>query len=280
MRNITKRVMAITCAAGMMGISAIEAPVFAEEAEYTLQYQNDDMSEILEQVFSKKLGDMQLKKTENKKEGQSQQLQTVSTYESKKYRVEVVGLDINQSGDQEVTMYLTSKNSKGSDSSNNVVLSNAALQENNESSIVAADTGITIKHETVVNVEDKPAQETVEGEQTQSQQSTSNEAASSDKSSAIAAAALAQVGVGQDCTMLVSNSLAAAGISFHGWPEEYLSLGAMTDQPVPGDIIVYSGHVAVYIGDGQAVHGGWLGSQTVVSSVECTNPLIGFVHIA
>ena len=44
MRNITKRVMAITCAAGMMGISAIEAPVFAEEAEYTLQYQNDDMN--------------------------------------------------------------------------------------------------------------------------------------------------------------------------------------------------------------------------------------------
>ena len=80
--------------------------------------------------------------------------------------------------------------------------------------------------------------------------------------------------------MLVTNSLAAAGISFHDWPEGYLSLGTTTSNPVPGDIIVYSGHVAVYIGNGQAVHGGWLGSQTVVSTVECTNAFIAYVHVA
>ena len=96
----------------------------------------------------------------------------------------------------------------------------------------------------------------------------------------IADAALAQIGVNQDCTMLVTNSLKAVGINFHGAPEAYLSLGTLTNDPVPGDICVYQGHVAIYIGNGQAVHGGWLGYNTVVSSVSCTNPFIGYVHVA
>lgn len=115
-------------------------------------------------------------------------------------------------------------------------------------------------------------------QQQQQQQTTTT--TNSSKSAAIAAAALAQVGRTQDCTMLVTNSLAAVGINFHDWPEGYLSLGATTSNPVPGDIIVYSGHVAVYIGNGQAVHGGWLGSQTVVASVSCDKALIAYVHIA
>lgn len=95
----------------------------------------------------------------------------------------------------------------------------------------------------------------------------------------IASAALAQLGVYQDCTMLVTNSLKAVGINFHGSPAAYLSLGTVTDNPVPGDIIVYSGHVAIYIGNGQAVHGGWLGNQTVISTVECDRPFIAYVHV-
>ena len=54
----------------------------------------------------------------------------------------------------------------------------------------------------------------------------------------IADAALAQIGVYQDCTMLVTNALAAVGINFHGSPEQYLSLGRITSSPVAGDIIV------------------------------------------
>ena len=96
---------------------------------------------------------------------------------------------------------------------------------------------------------------------------------------AIVSAAYAQLGRTQDCTMLVTNSLAAVGINFHGWPEDYLSLGTLTSNPVPGDIIVYSGHVAIYVGNGQAIHGGWLGNQTVLASVNCGNALIGYVHI-
>ncbi|WP_300919760.1 NlpC/P60 family protein, partial [uncultured Dubosiella sp.] len=102
----------------------------------------------------------------------------------------------------------------------------------------------------------------------------------SSKGQAIANAALAQVGMTQDCTRLASNALAAVGISFHGWPEDYAVLGSWTSDPQPGDLIIYSGHIAVYIGNGQAVHGGWLGSQTVVAGIDCERALIGFIRVA
>ena len=88
----------------------------------------------------------------------------------------------------------------------------------------------------------------------------------------IASAALAQLGVGQDCTALASNALAAQGIYFHGWPAEYMSLGSVTSNPQPGDLIYYDDagagvpHIAVYVGNGQAVHGGWKGGTTVEAS--------------
>lgn len=92
--------------------------------------------------------------------------------------------------------------------------------------------------------------------------------------SAIASAALSQLGVAQDCTKLVSNSLAAVGINFHGWPAGYLSLGRTVSaaEAQPGDLIYYAdggmgmAHIAVYIGNGQAVHGGWGGGTTAVFS--------------
>lgn len=95
----------------------------------------------------------------------------------------------------------------------------------------------------------------------------------------IANAALAQIGKSQDCTMLVTNSLAAVGINFHGAPADYASLGQWTKDPVPGDICIYDGHVALYIGNGQAVHGGWLGSTTIQTTVECDRPFIGYIHV-
>lgn len=86
---------------------------------------------------------------------------------------------------------------------------------------------------------------------------------------AIAAAALAQLGRRQDCTRLVTNSLAAVGIAHHGWPISYTALGTRVTDPLPGDLIYYVNggmglaHIAVYIGNGMAVHGGWNGNQTV-----------------
>lgn len=101
-------------------------------------------------------------------------------------------------------------------------------------------------------------------------------AAASGLGAAIAAAAYAQLGVTQDCTMLVTNSLAAVGINFHDWPAGYLSLGRTVSaaEAQPGDLAYYANgglagqaHIAVYVGNGQAVHGGWNGSTTALFSV-------------
>lgn len=101
-------------------------------------------------------------------------------------------------------------------------------------------------------------------------------AVSSGVAATIAAAAKGQLGVMQDCTRLVSNSLAAAGINFHGWPAGYLSLGRTVSagEAIPGDLIYYAdggmglAHIAVYIGGGQAVHGGFNGNTTVIAPAE------------
>ncbi|MEC5200895.1 cell wall-associated NlpC family hydrolase [Arthrobacter sp. PL16] len=100
--------------------------------------------------------------------------------------------------------------------------------------------------------------------------------ASSGVAAKIAAAAKGQLGVMQDCTRLVSNSLAAAGINFHGWPAGYMSLGRTVSagEAVPGDLIYYAdggagvAHIAVYIGGGQAVHGGFNGNTTAIAPAE------------
>ncbi|MCC5674331.1 C40 family peptidase [Kocuria rhizophila] len=87
----------------------------------------------------------------------------------------------------------------------------------------------------------------------------------------ILGAAEGQIGVNQDCTALVSNALRAVGINHHGWPASYKSLGRSVSaaEAQAGDIAYYAdggagvAHVAIYAGNGQAVHGGWNGNQTV-----------------
>ncbi|MDQ0617126.1 NlpC/P60 family protein [Arthrobacter globiformis] len=99
--------------------------------------------------------------------------------------------------------------------------------------------------------------------------------AASGKGAAIAAAAYAQLGVSQDCTALATNALAAVGIHYHGWPAGYLSLGRTVSaaEARPGDLAYYQNggmglaHIAVYVGNGQAVHGGWNGGTTALFSV-------------
>lgn len=84
-------------------------------------------------------------------------------------------------------------------------------------------------------------------------------------------AALAQARQIQDCTRLVTRALAAAGINFHGWPIEYYSLGyaVSASEARPGDLIYYAdggaglAHIAVYLGNGEAMHGGFNGNQSV-----------------
>lgn len=95
--------------------------------------------------------------------------------------------------------------------------------------------------------------------------------APSGRAEAIVNAARAQIGRAQDCTMLVTNALAAVGIKFHGWPHEYYSLGYAVSaaEAMPGDLIYYANggggmaHIALYIGNGRAIHGGYNGNQTI-----------------
>ncbi|MDD7267788.1 MAG: NlpC/P60 family protein [Lachnospiraceae bacterium] len=91
----------------------------------------------------------------------------------------------------------------------------------------------------------------------------------------IADAALAQLGYRQRCNDLASNALRAVGIHWNGAAESFFNIGAVVSaaEVVPGDLAFYydaggnSTHIAVYIGDGQAVHGGWNGGGTEVYSV-------------
>lgn len=136
------------------------------------------------------------------------------------------------------------------------------------------------------------AKETPAAQSSNSSSNSSSSRSSSSRSSAgssssgysangntVLSAAYSQLGVGQDCTSLVSNSLAAAGIYFHGWPQQYASLGSWTSNPVPGDIVIYDTHVAIYAGGGTAVHGGWNGGTTGVGPVYCSANLMGYIHI-
>lgn len=105
------------------------------------------------------------------------------------------------------------------------------------------------------------------------------DAAASATGHAIVDAALAQLGVLQDCTDLVQNSLAELGLVLRrdrgGYDHGTISLQQfgvpVTDgQWAPGDILGWPGspHVAIYIGEGLAVHGGMGGSTVIASATD------------
>lgn len=108
------------------------------------------------------------------------------------------------------------------------------------------------------------------------------------------AAAKAQLGVQQDCTDLVQNSLAAIGLTTRRdqggfdlgtgiWQYDGFGPRVSLDALAPGDILVYGNagsghHVSVYIGDGQAVHGGFNGSTVITSMHSAYQPLTGAIR--
>ena len=110
--------------------------------------------------------------------------------------------------------------------------------------------------------------------------------ASSNKGAAIYQAALAQLGTFQDCTLLVTNALKAVGINFHDWPAGYMSLGTVVpaSQAQPGDLVYYANggmgaaHIGVYAGNGQAIHGGWNGNQTVLNTANLGSGPV-YIHV-
>ncbi|MET3948323.1 cell wall-associated NlpC family hydrolase [Arthrobacter sp. UYCu512] len=79
-------------------------------------------------------------------------------------------------------------------------------------------------------------------------------------------AAYAQLGLIQDCTRLVEKALGAAGIPVGDpAPMQFMNYGKVVGAPTPGDMVVQSGHVGIYVGNGQVLSSGMNGkNQTVV----------------
>lgn len=88
----------------------------------------------------------------------------------------------------------------------------------------------------------------------------------------LVAAALAQVGDNQDCTAMVERAMRAIGYSVGDLgtlASQWAAYGHIVNSGgyAPGDILVWEGqHVAIYIGNGQAVHGGWNGTTVVAGT--------------
>ena len=83
---------------------------------------------------------------------------------------------------------------------------------------------------------------------------------------AMLSAAYGQIGITQDCTAMVEKALGAAGIPVGDLgPQQFLNYGKVVASPQPGDMIVQSGHVAIYAGNGQAISGGMNGSNQTIA---------------
>lgn len=110
----------------------------------------------------------------------------------------------------------------------------------------------------------------------------------------IVAAAKAQVGNPQDCTDLVQNTLAAVGLTTRRdqggydlgtgiWQYDHFGPRVALSDIKPGDILIYGNagtgaHVAIYIGNGQAVHGGFGGNTVIYSQYITKHQLTGAIR--
>lgn len=90
------------------------------------------------------------------------------------------------------------------------------------------------------------------------------QAASTGGNAALLASARSQIGQIQDCTAMVERALGSIGIVTGDLgPNQFFRFGSVVSVPAPGDIIISSGHVGIYAGNGMMVSGGFNGNQTV-----------------
>ena len=106
----------------------------------------------------------------------------------------------------------------------------------------------------------------------------------------ISSSAQGLVGVtdGLWCTQVVQQALANAGVSdaYQLWPDQYQGVyGYYTDSPQAGDLIYYNNggrgvdHIAIYIGNGQAVHGNYEGKTVIASAYLSTAASPQFIRV-
>lgn len=82
---------------------------------------------------------------------------------------------------------------------------------------------------------------------------------------ALVSSAYAQLGISQDCTAMVENALGSIGIITGDIaPEHFYRYGQVVSDPQPGDLMIRPGHVAIYVGNGMAISGGFNNFQTVL----------------
>jgi cell wall-associated NlpC family hydrolase len=90
----------------------------------------------------------------------------------------------------------------------------------------------------------------------------------SKQDSSIIQSAMKYVGMQWDCTMLVEQSLRDMGYTVPDLgPMQFGPYGTVFSDPnqvQPGDIMMRAGHVAIYIGNDLAIHGGYRGIVQVV----------------
>jgi len=91
-------------------------------------------------------------------------------------------------------------------------------------------------------------------------------AAAGSVNGSMVSAAYAQLGITQDCTAMVEKALGASGIPVGDLaPMQFMNYGTVVSTPQPGDMVVQSGHVGIFVGGGKVLSGGMNGSnQTVV----------------
>jgi len=83
---------------------------------------------------------------------------------------------------------------------------------------------------------------------------------------AMLASAYSQIGITQDCTAMVEKALGAAGIRVGDLaPMQFLNHGRVVSTPQPGDMVVQSGHVAIYAGAGKVISGGMNGINATIA---------------
>jgi cell wall-associated NlpC family hydrolase len=109
-------------------------------------------------------------------------------------------------------------------------------------------------------------------------------AAAGSVNASMVSSAYAQLGITQDCTAMVEKALGASGIPVGDLaPMQFMNYGSVVSTPQPGDMVVQSGHVGIFVGNGNVLSGGMNGSnQTVVhplSWLTATGP-VTFVRAA
>ena len=96
----------------------------------------------------------------------------------------------------------------------------------------------------------------------------------------LVASAYSQIGVAQDCTAMVEKALRSVGKSVGDLaPAQFFAYGSVVGSPQAGDLVITSGHVAIYVGNGQVISGGLNGMNTGLHSLSDL-PGASFVRVS